>query len=83
VTCDWSLSNQGHPHHLSLFLFFFFSFSFFSPFVFFLSRNSYKYVGEHAKALELRIRVLALRQAKLGEDHPDTLTSMSNLAIRY
>jgi hypothetical protein len=42
--------------------------------------RSYTNVGEHAKALELKEKVLALRRAMLGEDHPDTLTSMANLA---
>ena len=32
---------------------------------------------------KLREEALALRKAKLGPDHPDTLTSMNNLAISY
>ncbi len=40
-------------------------------------------MGEHAKALVLREKVLPLRQAKLGEDHPRTLTSMAALAGRF
>jgi serine/threonine protein kinase/tetratricopeptide (TPR) repeat protein len=34
-------------------------------------------------ALKLHEETLALRKAKLGPDHPDTLTSMSNLANSY
>ena len=34
-------------------------------------------------ALQLSEEVLRLYENKLGEDHPDTLTSMHNLAIRY
>ena len=36
--------------------------------------------GKLDRALPLHEEVLALRKAKLGPDHPDTLTSMSNLA---
>ena len=45
--------------------------------------NSYDALGRHAEALKLREETLALRKAKLGPDHPDTLTSMNNLAISY
>ncbi|MCJ1277133.1 hypothetical protein MMC21_004943 [Puttea exsequens] len=34
-------------------------------------------------ALQLTERVVELRKSNLGENHPDTLTSMHNLAIRY
>jgi tetratricopeptide (TPR) repeat protein len=34
-------------------------------------------------AVQLLEEVLTLHKSKLGEDHPDTLSSMHNLAIRY
>ncbi len=43
---------------------------------------SYKNVGQHAKVVKLTTKALALRRDKLGEDHPLTLVSMHNLAIR-
>ena len=45
--------------------------------------NGYSALGRHAEALKLREETLALRKAKLGPDHPDTLTSMNNLANSY
>ena len=42
--------------------------------------NSYDALGRHADALKLHEETLALRKAKLGPDHPDTLTSMQDLA---
>ena len=45
--------------------------------------NSYAALGRHAEALKLREETLALMKAKLGPDHPDTLTSMNNLANSY
>ena len=45
--------------------------------------NSYAAAGQHDRALKLLEETLALRKAKLGPDHPDTLTSMNNLAIGY
>ena len=45
--------------------------------------NSYADLGRHAEALKLREETLALQKAKLGPDHPDTLSSMDNLAISY
>ncbi|MET9117571.1 tetratricopeptide repeat protein, partial [Streptomyces longwoodensis] len=39
--------------------------------------------GRVTEALELRERVLADRERLLGPDHPDTLTSRSNLANSY
>jgi len=36
---------------------------------------SYQALGRQAEALKLREEILALRQAKLGRDHPDTLLS--------
>jgi hypothetical protein len=43
---------------------------------------SFDAVGEYDKALELEERVLALRRANMGEDHPQTLASMAKLAER-
>jgi hypothetical protein len=45
--------------------------------------NSYCALSRHAEALKLREETLALRKAKLGPDHPDTLESMSALATSY
>jgi tetratricopeptide (TPR) repeat protein len=45
--------------------------------------NSYDHLGRLADALKLREETLALRKAKLGPDHPDTLASMNNLANSY
>ena len=42
--------------------------------------NSYGAVGRTADALKLGEETLALRRAKLGPDHPGTLSSMNNLA---
>ena len=45
---------------------------------------SYLYLGEPALAIRQHELALALRrQAKLGPDHPDTLTSMNDLAVAY
>ena len=44
---------------------------------------SYAAVGRLAEALKLHEETLALRKAKLGPDHPDTLASMNNLANSY
>jgi serine/threonine protein kinase/Flp pilus assembly protein TadD len=40
-------------------------------------------LGEAPLAVEVHIKALTTRNAKLGPDHPDTLTSMSNLALAY
>jgi tetratricopeptide (TPR) repeat protein len=45
--------------------------------------NSYYYLGRYPEAIELYEQALALRKAKLGPDHPDTLFSMHNLANGY
>jgi hypothetical protein len=45
--------------------------------------NSYAALRRHADALKLDEETLALRKAKLGPQHPDTLLSMDNLAISY
>jgi tetratricopeptide (TPR) repeat protein len=39
--------------------------------------------GFTGKAIQLEEPLLQLRKSKLGPDHPDTLQSMNNLAIRY
>ena len=44
---------------------------------------AYAALGRHAEALKLNEETLALRRAKLGPDHPDTLKSMHNLAASY
>jgi tetratricopeptide (TPR) repeat protein len=45
--------------------------------------KSYDALGRHAEALKLHEETLALRKAKLGPDHPDTLVSMYDLANCY
>jgi tetratricopeptide (TPR) repeat protein len=45
--------------------------------------NSYSAAGRHEEALQLREETLALRKAKLGPDHHETLRSMHNLANSY
>ena len=45
--------------------------------------TSYAAAGQNDRALKLIEETLALRKAKLGPDHPDTLRSMNNLAISY
>ena len=45
--------------------------------------TSYDALGRYAEALKLHEETLALRKAKLGPDHPDTLASMNNLANSY
>jgi tetratricopeptide (TPR) repeat protein len=44
---------------------------------------SYRYLGEPERAVRQDERALALRRRALGPDHPDTLTSMNNLARSY
>ena len=44
---------------------------------------SFEGMGEVQKALELRKQVLEVRKRILGEEHPDTLKAMFNLAISY
>jgi hypothetical protein len=41
---------------------------------------SHHMLGRHAEALKLHEETLALRQAKLGPDHPDTLESRLGVA---
>jgi serine/threonine protein kinase len=45
--------------------------------------NTYLYLGEHLQAIEQHGRALALREAKRGLDHSDTLDSRNNLAAAY
>ncbi|RGP69012.1 kinesin light chain 3 [Fusarium sporotrichioides] len=40
-------------------------------------------IGEYSRAEKLEVEVMETRKAKLGADHPDTLTSMNNLALTY
>ena len=42
--------------------------------------SGYQAAGKLDQALPLFEETLALMKAKLGPDHPDTLTSMNNLA---
>ncbi|KAI2863719.1 hypothetical protein CBS13152_11227 [Aspergillus niger] len=39
--------------------------------------------GHWKKAEQLQVQVMETRKIKLGEDHPNTLTSMANLASTY
>ena len=45
--------------------------------------RAYHSVGDLARAIELFERGLADRERVLGPDHPNTLTSRSNLAVAY
>ena len=45
--------------------------------------QAYHGLGEMDKALPLFEKTLKLRKAKLGPEHPDTLVSMSALAMAY
>ncbi len=40
-------------------------------------------LGQQGEALALGERVMRARTAALGAGHPDTLTAMANLAIRW
>ena len=44
---------------------------------------SYRQQGRWKEAEELELRVMEVMRRVLGEEHPDTLTSMSNLATTY
>lgn len=39
--------------------------------------------GRWEEAEKLELQVMETRKAKLGEDHPSTLTSMANLAFTW
>ena len=43
----------------------------------------YYYEGRSKEAEELFVQVMEIRKRVLGEEHPDTLTSMANLASTY
>jgi hypothetical protein len=45
--------------------------------------DAYLLGGRWDKAEKLRRRVIEMRKTKLGADHPDTLTSMANLAVPW
>jgi eukaryotic-like serine/threonine-protein kinase len=45
--------------------------------------TTYIYVSEPKRAIAQHARALALRATVLGEDHPETLASMNNLAVAY
>jgi tetratricopeptide (TPR) repeat protein len=40
-------------------------------------------MGRYAIAEPLHLRSLAIREEKLGANHPDTATSLNNLAVLY
>jgi hypothetical protein len=43
--------------------------------------SDYAWAGRREEAQKLSEEVLQLRKSKLGADHPDTLTSMNNMAV--
>ncbi|KAJ5213386.1 hypothetical protein N7449_000555 [Penicillium cf. viridicatum] len=43
----------------------------------------YRKRGRQEEAEQLDVYVIGIRKAKLGSDHPDTLTSIVNLASEY
>jgi tetratricopeptide (TPR) repeat protein len=43
----------------------------------------YHAMGEYAKAEPLLQEALRIRQKVLGSEHPDTVTSLNNLAVQY
>jgi eukaryotic-like serine/threonine-protein kinase len=45
--------------------------------------ESYRFLGEPALAIRQHARARQLRSDQLGPSHPDTLTSMNNLALAY
>ncbi|KAF8179790.1 hypothetical protein K438DRAFT_1211607, partial [Mycena galopus ATCC 62051] len=46
-------------------------------------RHIYYYTGQYTKALKLELNTLEKTREILGDDHPDTLTAMNNLADTY
>jgi hypothetical protein len=44
---------------------------------------AYKLNGRWDAAEELDVQVIETSKTKLGVNHPDTLTSMANLALTY
>lgn len=47
-----------------------------------LASNSWN-LGRWGEAERLDVRVMETRKTKLGADHPNTLTSMANLALTW
>jgi serine/threonine protein kinase/tetratricopeptide (TPR) repeat protein len=45
--------------------------------------ETYWYLGDYPRAIQQQERALALREPRLGQDHPDTLDSRNNLAEAY
>ena len=45
--------------------------------------NTYQTLAQHKKAEKLHAQVLGARKKILGPEHPDTITSMYNLALMY
>ncbi|GAQ02680.1 hypothetical protein ALT_0001 [Aspergillus lentulus] len=45
--------------------------------------KAYSLEGQWEKTEKLQVQVMETRKTKLGEDHPDTLTSMGSLASMY
>lgn len=45
--------------------------------------NDYDVLGRHADALKLREEALTLQKVKLGLDNPETLRTMTDLAVGY
>ena len=45
--------------------------------------SAYQQQGKMTEAANMQEQVLAKRKAILGDDHPDTLTSMAHLASTY
>ncbi|KAK3345614.1 Tetratricopeptide repeat-domain-containing protein [Neurospora tetraspora] len=45
--------------------------------------STYRNQGRWEEAEKLEVQVMEMSKAKLGADHPDTLTSMANLAFTW
>ncbi|KAK3896330.1 kinesin light chain 3, partial [Staphylotrichum tortipilum] len=45
--------------------------------------STYRNQGRWSEAESLEVQVMETSKSKLGADHPDTLTSMGNLASTY
>jgi serine/threonine protein kinase/tetratricopeptide (TPR) repeat protein len=45
--------------------------------------NTLRELGSYAKAMEVLEKARAIRERKLGADHPDTLTTLDHLAVTY
>ena len=43
----------------------------------------YYLIGKYAQAEPLYVRALAIKEKQLGSNHPDTATSLNNLASLY